>query len=194
MIKLLLIVSSYEIGGISSIAKNLLDSLDRTKFRIVFLAEKIEEKNYPIPEDIRAIDLNIGPKKTILGKIFNMARHIHNFRNTVVSQCPDLIFSLSYPTSCYLLFKPIKNLEKKIIIGEYSEGFFVRALNKRIRYIIYRFIYKALISFTYCRAAKVVVVSNSIGRILEQFCGLEKNKITVIPPLVNIREDRKSVV
>lgn len=188
MIKLLLAVSAFEIGGISAVAKNLMDSLDRDKFKLVLLAENIEDKHFDIAGDVKVIDLGIKPQRFIFSKIVNIIKHIITFRKKVISENPDLIFSLAYTTSCYLLFKPIKNFENKIIVGEYSEAFFVRALNRRIKYIIYRFIYKILISFTYRKATKVVVISNSISRILEQFCGLETSKIKVIPPLVNIKE------
>ncbi len=194
MIKLLLAISSYEIGGVSSIAKNLLDSLDRTKFKIIFLAEKIHQKHYQIPKDVCIIDLNIGPKNTILGKIFNMARHIRNFRKTVISQEPDIVFSLSYNTSCYLLFKPIKELKQRVIIGEYSENFFVKPIKPNLRQAIFRIIYKTLIFFTYRQATKIVVVSQSIGRHLEKLFDLDANKIKVIPTPVNIAEIKRRSV
>lgn len=188
MIKLLLVISSYEIGGVSSIAKNLLGSLDRAKFKIIFLAEKIQEKHYPIPKDACVIDLNIGPKNTILGKIFNMVRHIRNFRKTVISQEPDIVFSLSYNTSCYLLFKPIKKLKQRVIIGEYSENFFVKPIKHNLRQVFFRIIYKTLIFFTYRQATQIVVVSQSIGRHLEKLFKLDGGKIKVIHTLVNIAE------
>ncbi|MFC1674294.1 glycosyltransferase [Candidatus Omnitrophota bacterium] len=191
MIKLLLIISSYEIGGVSSVAKNLLDSLDRSKFRIVFLAEKIQEKHFPIPEDVTAIDLKINPRCSVFGKISNMVCHIRNLRVEVATQKPDIVFSLSYSTSCYLLFKPIKCLRQKIIIGEYSEGLFVRPIKRTFRNFMSRLIYKILIFFTYGRAQGVVVVSRSIGRHLEKLFNLDKNKIRVIPTAVNIAKIKR---
>ncbi|MDP2923763.1 MAG: glycosyltransferase [Candidatus Omnitrophota bacterium] len=191
MIKLLLVISSYEIGGVSSIAKNLLDSLDRNKFKIIFLAEKIQENYYPIPNDVCVIDLNIGPKNTILGKVFNMARHIRNFRKTIISREPNIVFSLSYNTSCYLLFKPIKKLKEKVIIGEYSENFFVKPIKHNLRHVFFRIIYKTLIFFTYRQATQIVVVSQSIRGHMEKLFNIDRNKIKVISTPINIADVKR---
>ncbi len=191
MIKLLLVISSYEIGGVSSLAKNLLDSLDRTQFNIIFLAEKIRERHYLIPKDVCVIDLNIKPKNTILGKIFNMVRHIRNFRKIIISQEPNIVFSLSYNTSCYLLFKPIKKLKDKVIIGEYSENFFVKPINPSLKHVIFRIIYKTLIFFTYRQAAQIVVVSQSIRGHIEKLFNIDRNKIKVISTPINIADVKR---
>jgi len=191
MIKLLLTISSYEIGGVSSVAKNLLDALDRTKFEVSFLAEKIQQNHYPIPDDVRVVDLEIRPKHTFFGKVFNMLGHIRNFRNTVASIRPDIVFSLSYTTSCYLLLRPIRSLEEKVLIGEYSENFFVKPIKSSPRQIIFRIIYKTLMIFTYRRASRIIVVSASIGRHLEKLCILKSNRTKVISTPVNVSDIKR---
>lgn len=191
MIKLLLTISSYEIGGVSSVAKNLLDSLDRTKFEIFFLTENIQQRHYPIAKDVQVTDLKISPKQTFFGKIFNMLSHIQNFRNVVTSLSPDIVFSLSYTTSCYLLFKSIRELEGKVLIGEYSENFFVKPVKAGLKQIFFRIIYKMLMFFTYRRAARIIVVSHSIGKRLERLCNLSGNKTKVIPTPVNVNDIKR---
>lgn len=193
MIKLLLIISSYEINGVSSIAKNLLNSLDRNKFKIVFVTEKIQERHYSIPADVCVRNLNIEPKHSIFKKIINMLRHIINFRNLVVAENPDLIFSLDYATSCYLLFKPIKQLKQKIIIAEFSENLFRKPIRYNMKYLISRATYKTLIFFTYGRATRIVVVSQSIARHIKNLFNLDKNKIKVIHTSVNLADIRSKI-
>lgn len=193
MIKLIVAISSYEIGGVSSIAKNLLDSLDRKKFQIVFMAEMVQEGHYPIPDDVRVVDLKLHPKKRIIGKIFNLASHIRNFRRAVVMEKPDLILSLSYNLSCYLLLIPISKLKRRVLVGEFSENFFVRPLQHSIRQILFRAVYKLMMHFSYRHAERIIVVSKSLGRQIRRSFNIPEEKIKVIPTPVNLARIRDSM-
>lgn len=186
MIKLAIVISSYEIGGVSLVAKNLLDSLDRNEFEIVFLAEKIQERCYPIPKDVLVVDLNLKPARSIFTKIINLVKHVYNLKKCLASQGPDIIFSLSYNTSCYILLTFPKRMRRKVIIGEYSENFFVKLVERGARQAILRAIYKILMFLSYRRAARIVVVSASIAENLKKFIFLKDAKFKRIPTSVNV--------
>jgi len=193
MLKIVIAISSYEIGGVSKIAKNLLDGLDRGKFKIILVAEKVSVRHYPVPDDVKVIDLMIVPGRNFAHKLYAFFRHVQNFRKTVLNQEPDLVFSLSYNLSCYLFFKPIRVLKDKVIIGEFSENFFHEPLCKNKKNLLIRFFYKTMMFLFYRRAKKAIVVSKSIGRHLKRAFGISEKRLRIIPTPVNLPQIRKEM-
>jgi len=188
MIKLAIVISSYEVGGVSSVAKNLIQTLDRGKFNITLIAEKIQRRCFSLPEGVQVINLNLAASLTPWGKIANMIRHVHLLREAVISQDPDLVLSLSYTTSCYLLIKEVEALKDKIIVAEYSENFFIDHGKTTLRQMILRAIYKPMMAFCYKRAKAIVAVSESLGNHIERMIGSVDKEIKVITTGVNIQE------
>ena len=124
----------YETGGVSMVAKNLLDCMDTDKIEAVLLAQKLSTRDYSIKNRARLINLDIQPQKNIFTKIQNAIRCLISMRKVISTEAPDVILSFTAPANCYVLFSLLFRLSKKpkIIISEHSEHMFLRVKSQNI--------------------------------------------------------------
>jgi len=189
MTKIMIVLTSFERGGVSRAAANLLDSLDRDKFDIVLVIEKILDGHYPIDNHVRLINLNISPKKRLLSKIYNIIKHLISIRRQIIKEAPDVILSITTGANCYALFSLLFRLHKrpKIIIAEHSEEMFLNLRRGSIRFNLYRL----LMSFLYHRADYIVSVSEGIAKHIRKLWFVPSHKVKVIYNPVNINKIKR---
>ena len=70
--KILFLATIYEYGGLSNLIRMLLDNFDREGNDIVFLVERLDEKHYPMRDDIKFINLDVKPAKGGFQKIIHI--------------------------------------------------------------------------------------------------------------------------
>ena len=188
--KIVLLATVYEIGGVSNVIKSILDNLDRKKFDIVFVVENLALKHYPLGNDIKFIDMAIKPAKGFIGKLVNMLRHLSRIRKIVVGESPDVVVGFTSTVSCpYLLsFLWPAGRMPKTMLCEYTEQLFIRQKGKSPKDVIFGFIYRVVMFFLYFRADAVVSVSESLAKHIRKFFLMDNKKIKIIQVPVNIRE------
>jgi len=188
--KILFALTVYEVGGVSSVARNLLNCFSSEEFGIVLLTEKLADAYYPIDSSIKLIDLNITPKKCFISKIFNMTRHIISIRRHIAKENPDVILGFGAYMNCHILLSLLLHTKKrrKVILTEHSEGVFlkIRGNNINIRHIFFNTMYRIVMFFLYRRADYIVAVSNSIGFRIKRFFLMPSHKVKVIHNPVDI--------
>jgi glycosyltransferase involved in cell wall biosynthesis len=190
--KILLLATIYEIGGLSNVIRNLLDNLDKKKFEAVFLVETLASKRYPLREGIRFINLDIKPAKGCIGKLNNIFRHLCTLRKTIVTEAPDVVLGFGYAVNCLYLLSFLWPLRKmpKTVLGEYTEQLFVKTGERSLKDHILSFFYKAAMFLLYFRADAIVSVSESLARHIRRFFLVDTRKIKVIHVPVNTEEIR----
>jgi len=188
MKKLMFVIPSYEIGGASTVVRNLLDCLGMDRFDIVLVTQKLSSRHYPIKSYVRLIDLGICPQKGLFSKASNIMRNLILLRKHILSEAPDAILSFTAQANCYVLLSLIFRLKKgpKVIISEQSEEIFLRLKMKDIKYIITKAWYWILMFFLYPRATYVVPASKTIKGHMRKQLFLSPDKVRVIYNPVNI--------
>lgn len=186
--KIMFLLTIYEVGGISTVAKNLSEALKTDKFEIVLLTEKLSSKHYPIDSNIKVINLDISQRRGFVAKAFNIARHLISMRRHIISEAPDIILSFGAYVNCHALLSLLffKGKRPKVILTEHSEEMFLKVRNKGIRYILFKKLYKILMSILYCNADHIVAVSKSIASGLRKIFFVPPDKVKVIYNPVNI--------
>jgi len=187
--KILLALTVYEVGGVSSVARNLLDCFSEDEFDITLLTEKLFHKHYPIiNNNIRLINLDISPQKYFFAKVANIICHIISMRRHIIREKPDVILSFGSYMNCHVLLSLLFNSGKrpKIILTEHSQEMFLSIRNKNIRYIFFNTAYRILMFLLYCKADYIVTVSKSIAARIKKIFFVSPYKIRVIYNPVNI--------
>ena len=183
--RIMFILATYEIGGVSTVARNILDSLGKNRFsRIVFLVERLSGR-YPIADDnIKLVDLGITAQKGFFAKVFNIARHLRLMRRHIIVEKPDVILSFTSLVNCYailsLLFFPGK--KPRLIITEHSEQLF-----------ILRRIYRAMILLLYPGADRIMMVSMSLSKRIKRLFTIDPRRVKTVHNPVNIARIRESI-
>ena len=187
--KILLLATAYEIGGLSNVIRNIMDNLDTRKNEVVFLVERLDIRHYPLRKDIKIINMDIKSARGAR-KLVNIFSHIKRIRKTIVSESPDVVLSFAFPINCLYLLAflwPVKK-RPKIILGEYTELLYVKRKTHSFREYIFSFIYKTVMFLLYFRADAIVSVSESLSQQIRKLFLVDPKKIKVIHVPVNIIE------
>ena len=120
--KIAVLATIYEYGGVSKIIKSILDNLDRRIFQIVFIVEKLDSRHYPIPKDIKFINLDIKPAKASLQKLFNIFGHLRRIRRVIVSEAPDVVISFTFTVNCLYLLAFLWPVKKRPRLIDRAHG------------------------------------------------------------------------
>jgi len=133
--KIMFLLTIYEVGGISTVAKNLSEALGSEKFEIVLLTEKLSLRHYPIDSNIKLINLDISPHKGFIAKAFNMMRHLISMRRYIINEAPDIILSFGAYMNCHMLLSLLflRGKRPKVILTEHSEEMFLKIRNEAPR-------------------------------------------------------------
>lgn len=187
--KLLLLATTYEIGGVSNVIRAMLDNLDRKKFDIVFMVENLAAKHYPLRSDVKFINMAIEPTKGFIGKLINIFRHLGRMRRIVTSEAPDAVIGFTSTVSCPYLVSFLWPGAKmpKTILGDYTEQLFIRQKGRSLKDRIFIFIYRIVMFFLYSRADAIVSVSESLAKHMRKFFLMDSKKIKVIQVPVDIK-------
>ncbi|MDD5433085.1 MAG: glycosyltransferase [Candidatus Pacebacteria bacterium] len=196
MIRLLVIIPNMSSHGCERIVSYILKYLDRNIFTIDLLMGE-NKIDFEIPEDVNTHILNVdtSPKHLFIFKIIRFFKKIyktgkflrHNNYNVIIS------FIDVNNAQTFLACK-IFNIKTPLILAEYtvSERFFEKNIyaNKRVRLL------KFLLSFSYNRADKVIVISEAMKKYLRDAMKV-KNNISVIYSGVDIeaadRDDKSQI-
>lgn len=186
--KIMFVLTIYEIGGISTIARNLIDCFKKDGFDVVLLTENLSPRHYQIDKDIKFINMSIVAQKGFCAKIFNVIKHIILMRKHIATEAPDVILSFGAYVNCHVLFSLLFCLNKrpKIILDEQSEEMFLKTKNKNIRYVFFKTVYRISMFLLYCRADYIVAVSGSIASSIKKMFLMPPDKVRVIYNFVNI--------
>lgn len=191
--KILFFATVYEYGGISKIIGNILNNLDRKKFKIVLCAESVASRHYPFPGDIRFMDIDLRPAKGIL-KLLNIPAHLCRMRKIIAAERPDIIvgFGSSMNWQLALISLQLIKNRPKMILSEYSEQFFIRRglIKGDFKERMLKIIYRTIMFLLYHRADAIICVSNSLAEHIEKLLLMDRKKIKVIYVPVNIKEIR----
>ena len=188
--KIVLLATVYEIGGLSNVIRNILDNLGREKFDIVFIVEDLAKRHYPLRDDIKFINLEVRPAQGITGKLANIFRHLCRIRRAIIHEAPDVVVGFGFAVNCLYLLSflwPAKDMPR-VILGEYTEQLFVKERPRPFKENLSDFIYKMIMFFFYRRADAIVSVSHSLAGHIERFFLIDRVKIKVIHVPVNIEE------
>ncbi|MFA4991125.1 MAG: glycosyltransferase [Candidatus Omnitrophota bacterium] len=179
--KLLFVSTGYEMGGVSTVARNLIESFSSDGFELVLVTEKLSGGHCALNNGVRLIDLNITPKKGFARKAANLFRHLANMRDKVDLERPDAIISFGSQANCVLLLSLLGSVRRyKVIITEHSEEMFLRRAGRGIRYAVSRMAYRFLMFLLYRRADYVVAVSGGIAAKIKKSFMAPSRKIKVI--------------
>lgn len=185
--KILLLATVYEIGGLSNVIRYIMENLDREKFDLVFVVENLAPRHYSLRADVKFINLDVKPAKGI-GKLINIFRHLRRIRKTIICEAPDIVLGFGFAVNSLYLISflwPVKN-RPKAILGEYTEQLFVEERTMPFKEKAFGFIYKAVMSLLYHKADAIVSVSESLARRLRRFFLINNKKIKVIYVPVDI--------
>lgn len=199
MLKIMFVVSRYEINGVCRVASDLANSLDKHKYKVLLLAEKITNHYWPIDEDIKIINLNITSTEGYFNKIRNIFRILLKIRKNIIAEKPDIVLSFGDTLNCYVLLSTLFHGHIKIIITELSERFFNPAIKHDFSNIKNKsafIMYKFLIFFLYRRAGSIIAVSRSIADLMNKRYMIGRAKIKVvnnpvdIPKIIKMRDEK----
>jgi len=189
MLKIMFIVSRYEINGVCRVASDLINSLDKQKYEVLLLAEKIDNYHYPVDEDIKIINLDVASAESFFNKIRNIFRILLKIRKKVIAEKPDIVLSFGDTINCYALLATLYCRHIKVIITEHSERFFnhgikhdFSGIKDKLAFIMYKF----LIFFLYRRADSIIAVSQRIADLINKRYMVSRAKIKVINNPTNI--------
>lgn len=190
--KILLLATVYEIGGLSNVIRNIMDNLDRQKFEVVFLVENLGQRHYPLRSDIKFINLDVRPAHGFVGKLANIFRHLYRIRRTIIYEAPDIVVGFGFAVNCLYLLSflwPTRGMPKTVL-GEYTEQLFVRDKKRPFKDTLFSFIYKGIMFLLYFRADAIVSVSGSLAEHIKRFFLVDSRRIKVIHVPVNSQEIR----
>lgn len=190
--KILLLATVYEYGGISNVIRNILDHLDKERDEVVFLVERLASRHYPLRSDIKFINMDLETGRGIFGKLINILKHLCRLRKIIIKESPDVVLGFGSSVNCLYLLSflwPAKNAPK-VIFADYTEMLFVKQKARTTKESVFNVIFRAIMFFLYHRADAIVCVSRSLASHMEKFLFMDKNKIKVIPLPVNIGEIR----
>ncbi|MCX5715883.1 MAG: glycosyltransferase family 4 protein [Candidatus Omnitrophica bacterium] len=187
MKKIVFVLTTYEIGGVSTVAKNLLDAWVPDRFKITLVVEKLAARHNPVDARVNIIDLGMTAKKDILSKATNMIRHISAMRKAIISESPDAVISFGAQANCLTLLALFRSApgRPRIVISEHSEFMFIRTVTKGLKYTALKNIYRILMSFLYHRADAIVAVSEVVGQRVRKLPFVDRDKVKVIYNPVN---------
>jgi len=191
--KIMFILTTYEKGGVSTVARNLLHSMAEEKLNLVLLAERLSGEHYPFEEGIKIIDLKVNAQRNFLFKMFNIVRHLSAMRRSIREESPDVIISFASQVNCYTLLSlsfGFRN-KPKVIITEHSEEMFLRSKNSGIRYEFSKIFYRTLMMFLYPRAEYIIAVSGTIARHVKRMPFVSKKMVRTIHNPIVIDDIRK---
>lgn len=191
--KIMFVLTAYERGGTSTVARNLLDFLIEEKINVALLIENLSDRHYPIDSRIKVVDLKISPRKNFLLKIFNVARHLLSMRRVIAIESPDVVMSFAFQANCYTLLSLLFRFGKrpKVIITEHTEEMFLKTKNNDLKYKFFRFFYKTLMLFLYGRADHIIAVSKAIAEHVKKIFFVSQYKVKVIYNPVAIDKIKK---
>ncbi len=190
--KIMLLATVYEYGGLSKVIRNILDNLDRKRFDVVFLVERLASRHCPLRKDIRFINMDVKPVKGGIQKLAHMFRHLHRIKKTVIYEKPDMVLGFGFAVNCLYLLAflwPVRNMPKTVL-GEYTEELFVRESARSFKERVSNFIYKAIMFLLYHRADAIVSVSESLAGHIKRFFLMDNAKVKVIHVPIDIAEIR----
>ena len=190
--KIMLLATVYEYGGLSKVIRNIMNNLDRKRFDVVFLVERLASRHCPLREDMKFINMDIKPVRGGIQKLVHMFRHLHRIRKTVIYEKPDLVLGFGFAVNCLYLLAflwPIRNMPKTVL-GEYTEELFVRESARSFKERISNFTYKVIMFLLYRRADAIVSVSESLARHIKRFFLMDNAKVKVIRVPIDITEIR----
>lgn len=194
MIKIVFFVARYGIGGVSTLVRNLMNSLDKGRFEIVLMVEKIEDRHYPVCSNVKLINLDILPKRGIIAKLTNMASHILSIRRHINNEAPYAVLSFATQANCYTLLSLLFNAGKrpKVIINEQSEEMFLKFHGGNLRYMFFRGFYRLLMRILYNKSDYIVPASKSIAaHIIREVFLVSPYKIKVVYNSADINRIRE---
>lgn len=191
--KIMFALTIYEIGGVSTVARNLMDCFDMDGHDIVLLIEKLSPRHYLINNRIRLINMDIAPQSGFLAKVFNFMRHIILMRRHITREAPDVILSIGAFINCNSLFSLLFYLNKrpKIIIDEQSEEMFLKTKPKNIKTFFLKAMYKILMFCLYCQSDYIVATSKSIASSIKRLLFVSPHKVKVIYNFVDSNKIRE---
>jgi len=180
--KIMFILTAYERGGTSTVARNLLDFLMEEKINVTLLTENMSDRHYPIDERVKVIDLKVSPQRNFLLKIFNVAHHLLSMRRSIASESPDVVVSFAFQANCYTLLSLLFRFGKrpKVIITEHTEEMFLKTKNSDLKYKFFKFFYRTLMLFLYGRADHIITVSKAIAGHVKKMFFVSSHKVKVV--------------
>ena len=190
--KILCALTSYEIGGVSTVARNVMDVLEKDGAEIILLAERLSERHYPLQNSVKVINLAVSPRRNFFSKSYNMIHHIVRMRRCIMSLRPDVILTYGTQINCYLLASLlfIRFRRPKIIISEHSEEMFLKAKSNNVRYLMSKIAYRCLMFALYRRADYIVAVSDGIAKLIRKYIPAGPDKIKIVHNPVDIKKVR----
>ena len=187
--KIIFALTIYETGGVSTVARNLMDCFSTDGVDVVLLTEKLSHTHYPIGKRLRVINLDILSKKGFFAKAFNIARHIKSIRKCIAKERPDIIISFGAYINCHILLSLLFGLSKKpkIILTEHSEEMFLKVIKyENVKRIFFKIVYKMLMLFLYPRADYIVTVSKNIELYMKKLYLVSPRRVRTIYNPINI--------
>lgn len=186
--KIMFAMTIYEIGGASTVARNLIDCFSSDGLEIVLFTEKISHRHYAICNHIRVINLDIMPKKGFFTKVYNIARHIILMRKYIITEAPDVIISFGAYINCHILLSMLFGMHKrpKIILTEHSEEMFLNPRYKNIRYSFFKKLYAVLMFFLYHKGDYIIAVSKNIASHIKKLLFVSPQRVKIIYNPVDI--------
>jgi len=181
--KLLFVISSLGGGGAERVLVNIINSLDKEKYKISLV---VFRKKGPylkiVAPHINIIDLQKPNKWGLYNLTFKLRRVINKVK-------PDGLISFSsYPNLVSILAMRFSDVKCKLIINErtyFHDTFFSRRLNP---------LTKAVISYLYNKAHCIIAVSKRLEQKLIRVLGMSPNRVkTIYNPVdinnINILQD-----
>ncbi|MFC1621043.1 glycosyltransferase [Candidatus Omnitrophota bacterium] len=190
--KLLLLATTYEYGGVSSVIKNISDNLDRGKFDITLMVEKMGVRHYPLKDDIKVVTVENSPARGLMRKFINIFGHLSDIRRAVIKEKPDIVLGFGFSINCmYVLpFVRSSKVKSRLILAEFTEELFVKHGSKTFKGHVLKYFYKLIMFLFYRYADAIIAVSGSLAKHIERSFLIDKKKIHVIHVPVNIEEIR----
>ena len=101
--KIMFALTVYEIGGASTVARNLMDAFAADGHDIVLLTENIASGHYPLGSRVKSVDLDVSPKNGLMAKISNAVNNIISLRRHIARETPDAILGFGAYINCRIL-------------------------------------------------------------------------------------------
>jgi glycosyltransferase involved in cell wall biosynthesis len=190
--KILILATIYEYGGLSGVMHNITNNLDRNRFNIIFLTERLSENHYPLEKDIKLINMDIRSVRGVFGKICNIFSHLSRMRRAIMCEKPDVVIGFGFAVNCHYLLSFLwpSRFRPKVVLGEFTEQLFVKEKMETFSEKVINSIYKTIMFFLYHKADVVISVSESLRRHIRRFFLMDKKKIKIIRVPVNTERIR----
>ena len=178
----MIVIHSLKGGGSERVVVNLLKGLSRRDFSITLLLyEGIFD--YPLPENVELITLDIRSRRNILATTRGFILKIISIARLIKKDKPDIIFSLLSGTNVIaLLARLLSGTHCKVIVSERNHPCI------SLRNELYGGITKFLMKHCYRKAERIVAISQGIKKDLVENFNLPEEKIDVIYNPVDIAE------